>query len=117
MAAFPTLRSGAVMQYPAQRQTRCSTSTLRFMDGREQRFRAIRGPRCTWTVRVDLLTDEELDELQRFFIAMSGSHGRFSFTDPWNGVTYPDCSFDQEAFEAEWTAPGRSKATVIIREN
>lgn len=39
---FPTLKTGATLQYPAQRATAFSTDVVRFVDGSEQRFRDIK---------------------------------------------------------------------------
>ena len=38
MSEFPPLKTGAVMQYPAQKEARFSTTVVRFTDGSEQRF-------------------------------------------------------------------------------
>ena len=43
MANFPRLTTGAVTQYPSSRNLTYSTYVLRFVDGREQRFRELRG--------------------------------------------------------------------------
>ena len=36
---FPTLKTGAVMQYPGKRILQFSTDVVRFLDGTEQRYR------------------------------------------------------------------------------
>ena len=39
MATFPTLKTGAVMQYPAKATIRYSNRFIKFVDGGEQRYR------------------------------------------------------------------------------
>ena len=50
MANFPRLTTGAVTQYPSSRNMTYSTHVLRFVDGREQRFREVGGPVRSWVV-------------------------------------------------------------------
>ena len=117
MSDFPLLKTGAVMQYPARRALSFSTRVLRFVDGSEQRFRQFAAPLRRWVIRLELLDEEELGALEQFFRDRQGAYGEFSFTDPWDGVEYPSCSFDQD--EAGWELAGRERgaATLVVREN
>src|ERR1700694_3550753 len=94
MSDFPTLQTGAILQYPAQKAIRFSTAVLRFVDGAEQRFREYQAPLRRWTIRLDLLDENELHVLREFFRAESGAAGTFSFADPWDGALYLNCSFE-----------------------
>ena len=117
MAAFPLLSTGAVAQYPSSRVVEAPVLVLRFLDGREQRFPGTRGPGRRWVVRLSCVNDSELAAIEAFFTAQQGRTGSFSFTDPWDGVVYPDCSFEEDELRAVLTAEDRGAVTVVIREN
>jgi hypothetical protein len=67
MSTFPTLKTGAVMQYPAQRGLQFSTTALQFVDGSEQRFCNYQSVLRSWAIQLSLLDQSELHELQEFF--------------------------------------------------
>ncbi len=92
MSDFPTLKTGAVLQYPAQKEIYFATQVLRFVDGSEQRFRQYSSPLRRWLIRLDLLDPSELQSLRAFFQAQAGEAENFTFTDPWDGVRYTNCS-------------------------
>src|SRR5262245_34583629 len=117
MPTRPALRTGAVMQYPAQRELRFRTHAVRFVDGAEQRYREYRSPLRRWIVQLDLLDESELAALEEFFIQNKGQHGSFSFTDPNDNVEYPDCSVEDAEFTFEVEGELRGRAAVVIREN
>jgi hypothetical protein len=65
--SFPALRSGAVAQYGSDRTRRFSTGVFRFIDGSEQRFPAYASSLKKWTIRLQLLSESELVQLEQFF--------------------------------------------------
>ena len=67
MANFPALKTGAVAQYGSDRSRRFSTRVLRFLDGSEQRFPGLGTPLLQWVIRLDLLDESELANLELFF--------------------------------------------------
>jgi hypothetical protein len=117
MAHFPTLKTGAIAQYPAGRAQCFATHIVRFLDGSEQRYRDFSKSRGRWTIALDMLDDTELEVLAAFFAQNQGRYGSFGFTDPWDGMEYPDCSFEQDTHELSLQAEMRSRTTLIIREN
>ena len=117
MADFPTLKTGAVVQYPAERELRFSTEVLQFVDGSEQRFRGYGAPLRRWIVRLELLEDAELKRLEKFFDALQGALGNFQFTDPRDGAVYADCSLEEDEMTIEFNAEQQAKTTLVIREN
>lgn len=117
MAAFPTLATGAIAQYPSTRSVHSHTTVLRYLDGSEQRFRNRASPAYRWIVQLSDVSTEELIALEEFFLEHQGETGSFSFTDPWTGTEHLDCSFESAAFEMETFAEGRSASTLIIRNN
>lgn len=117
MADFPVLKSGAVAQDGSLAAVRFGTRVLRFANGAEQRFRDSKGPRRRWTIRLELLTDEEMSALALFLDARQGRHGRFSFFDPWNEVEYADCSLGSDTQEIDLREHARAGTTIRITQN
>jgi hypothetical protein len=117
MASFPKLKTNAVMQYPARRHFQFSNQVIRFLDGSEQRYRDYGAALRRWIVRLDMLDEGELAALENFFIASQGKVGSFSFTDPWDGAEYSDCSLEGDEFQFELQAEMRGETELVVREN
>ena len=117
MATFPTLKTGAMAQYPSDRTRGFSTLTYRFLDGSGQRFPGFGTPLLRWLIRLELLDEGELVQLEEFFIAQGGRAGRFSFIDPWDGSAHPSCSFESDAMTADYRGEGDGRTSVVIKEN
>ena len=117
MANFPALKTGAVAQYGSDRARTFSTTVLRFLDGSEQRFAGHGAPLRRWTVRLADLDEAELETLRQFFVTQGGRAGTFSFTDPWDGTVYPNCSFAGDELALKFSEIGRGATEVIVKEN
>lgn len=117
MADFPILKTGAIVQDGATAVVRFGTRVLRFTDGAEQRFRDSKGPRRRWMIRLELLTDEELDLLLSFVDARQGRHGSFSFLDPFDETEYPGCSLESDNHSFDLREHQRAAATIWVRQN
>lgn len=117
MANFPVLKTGAVAQYPVERQTKPATLLHEFVDGSEQRFAHYSAPLRRWRIRLDLLDEAEMFRIEEFFAAQQGEAGEFVFTDPWDGREYPKCSFESGALEFNFEEPGRGSVELVVREN
>ena len=117
MSAFPSLRTGAVLQYPAHKEVRFATEVLRFMDGSEQRFREYPTPLRRWMIQLDLLDQSELQVLREFFRTLGGEAGSFTFTDPWDGTTYTNCSIDGGEMTQQLVDEMKGKTFLTVREN
>lgn len=115
--SFPALKTGAVAQYPSDRAVQASAQVFRFLDGSEQRFLAFGAPLHKWRIQLNLLDERELIALEQFFASQAGRSGSFTFTDPWDGTVYANCSFDEDAFASELIGPGRGTAQVVVKEN
>ena len=116
MAEFPTLKTGAVAQYPLRRRSSYSTEVTQFLDGSEQRFANFRAPLRQWLIRLDALDETEAAELLLFF-ENHAADVSFAFTDPMDGATYPTCSVDQSELALTLSGEGRAGLEIIIREN
>jgi len=117
MSDFPTLRTGAILQYPAQSSIEYKTQVLQFMDGSEQRFRDFKAPLHRWLIQLELLDDSEMHQLREFFRMQRGSAEDFIFTDPWDGVQYPSCSLEDDAVAEEFVDEGKGRTSLTVREN
>jgi hypothetical protein len=117
MSAFPTLKTGAVLQYPAQKEVRFATEVVRFIDGSEQRFREYQAPLRRWMIRLDLLDQSELQVLREFFRTQGGEAGGFTFTDPWDGTSHANCSIDGGEMVQHLVDEMKGKTSVTVREN
>lgn len=114
---FPTLKTGAVMQYPAKRVLRYNTNVIRFLDGSEQRIRDTPAVLHEWIIQLDLLDESELAVLDQFFVSNQGRFGTFSFTDPWDGTVYPNCSLGGDTFSLRVNGEMRGQAFLTVRES
>jgi phage-related protein len=114
---FPTLKTGATLQYPAKRTLQFNTDTVRFLDGSEQRYRDNPSVLHRWTIQLDLLDESEMAALDQFFVSNQGSFGSFSFTDPWDGTVYPNCSLSADSFAFQLRGEMRGKTSLVICEN
>jgi phage-related protein len=117
MANFPALKTGAVAQYPADRTRQFSTQVFRFLDGSEQRFPGYGAALRQWTIRLDLLDEAELSNLQEFFLSEEGRAGSFTFTDPWDGTVYSNCSFGSDTLAMQFQGPQNGVTQVTVKEN
>lgn len=117
MSTFPVLKTGAVMQYPAERSSQYANQVVRFLDGSEQRFREFAQPLHRWVIRLDLLDESELNRLREFFRIQNGAAGTFGFTDPWDCASYANCSLETDTMIETLTGEGRGQTTLTVREN
>ena len=115
MATFPKLKTNAIAQYPVARRAQFQNQTVRFVDGTEQRYRDSAGARLRWDVQLGELDENELAAVEEFFLASQGAFGSFSFTDPWDGQVYDNCSVaaDDLAFLTVAEMRGSAKLTVV----
>jgi Conserved hypothetical protein 2217 (DUF2460) len=117
MLTFPSLKSGAVMQYPARKTTAFKNQVLSFLDGGEQRYRLTSGPLHQWVVQLDLLEDAELNALEIFLRDTEGAFAEFSFNDPKDGKTYPNCYLKSDSLESVRAGGLRGNTTLLVCEN
>jgi len=117
MSDFPLLKTGAVAQYPASRAIEFSTHVTEFVDGSTQRHRDQAQGLRRWVIRLEALEEGELRQIERFFVEQQGRYGSFRFVDPWDGVAYADCSFEDDVEWSELTREGAGRTSVTIRQN
>lgn len=117
MSQFPTLKTGAVLQYPARRVVQFSTTMVRFLDGSEQRYQLYAAPLHRWAIQLSRLDDSELHQIREFFRTQSGQFESFAFTDPWDGTVYPACTLDTDQMSDALRGVFDSGTSLTIREN
>jgi phage-related protein len=110
------MKTSAVAQYPARRRVRYQNERVRFVDGAEQRYRDCAGPLHEWEIRLDLLDEGELAAVEAFFLANQGCFESFTFTDPWSGRSYENCSLAADRIEMTASGEMRSATSVVVRE-
>lgn len=117
MATFPTLKTGAVAQYPASRNFRFQNQILRFLDGTDQRYRDSAGPLLSWQISLDQLDETEMGALQAFFLTDQGSFASFAFTDPWSGQVYQNCSLAHDDMNITSLAEMQGGTALMVIQN
>jgi hypothetical protein len=117
MANFPLLKTGAIAQYPAAKTVRFRNQLLRFLDGTDQRYRDCMGPLHTWEVRLDKLDESEMANIEAFFASEEGSFATFSFTDPWDGQVYTNCSLASDSLSLVSLTEMQGTTVLTIVEN
>lgn len=109
---FPTLSTGAVLQYPTVKVRRFRNVAVRFVDGSEQRFRQCGGVVHAWMVRLEKLTGDELVRVAEFLKAQGGRSRTFSFTDPFDGVTYEGCHLGED--DSQWSLAEQEQGLAVV---
>jgi hypothetical protein len=117
MATFPKLKTDAVAQYPASRVLGFQNQTLRFVDGTEQRYRGSAGPLHRWEIRLNQLDEGEMAAIETFFAMNQGAFASFSFTDPWDGTVYANCSLEDDELDLTTVAEMSGDTLLTVMEN
>lgn len=116
MATFPSLNSGAVTQYPLIFGVSQGTSVIRFIDGADQRFLTQGKELRSWQIRVELLTDAEMEQLETFFDSQQGQYSMFTFPDPISGTAVANCRIGSAELTTVYGAPGAGSASLWVIE-
>ena len=74
MATFPVLSSSAVIQYPAPLAHVRAGRIVRFIDGSDERFIALGKTLRSWQVKLSLLNEQELGQIEAFFETQDGEY-------------------------------------------
>lgn len=114
MASFPLLKTGAAAQYPLDYGLRYATQFVRFMDGSQQKFPLYGTGLRRWTLKLDLLSEDELASVTAF-VEQQGS-APFAYTDPATGAVASSCVISGECLEATLKGEMRGQTTVVIEE-
>ncbi len=102
MADFPLLSSGAVTQYPSGLTSAHNVKVIRFLDGSDQRYLMQKGILRQWQIRLDLLNETEIQQIEAFFTDIQGDYGLFTFPDPFSGTMVPLCRLGAPGLVSEY---------------
>ncbi|HMJ62901.1 MAG TPA: hypothetical protein VK493_14105 [Bryobacteraceae bacterium] len=116
MATFPVLSSTAVMQYPAPLARVRAGRIVRFIDGSDQRFIALGKTLRSWQIKLTLLNEQELGQIEAFFDAQDGEYLPFDFPDPFSGAIVPNCRFSAPTFVTGYQATDVGAASFWVIE-
>jgi hypothetical protein len=116
MQIFPLLNSGAVMQYPAPLTSGQGAQVIRYLDGSDQRYVTQGKALRRWEIRLNLLTETEIHQIEEFFASQSGNYGSFAFPDPFTGATVPNCRLGAPEITTEYMAPGVCATSLWVIE-
>lgn len=117
MATFPSLKTGAVAQYPATKSLRFQNQTVRFLDGSEQRYRDAAGALHRWVIQLSELDESEMAAFEQFFQTNQGRLASFAFTDPWDGTIYANCSLASDELTLSSLAEMQGNTSLTVVEN
>jgi hypothetical protein len=112
--SFPLLKSGARAQYPLDFGVRFATQAVRFLDGSQQRFRLYGAGLRRWTLKLDLLDEQELSAVIAF--AEQQGSAPFAFTDPITGAVASNCVIFGEQLGVTMKAEMSGQTTIVIEE-
>jgi phage-related protein len=116
MATFPTLNSGAVTQYPMSVTYGQSVQVIRFLDGSDQRFLNQGRQYRKWQIRLDLLNESEMNQLEAFFLAQQGEYSIFDFPDPLSNQTVSNCRLGTAEITGDFVGVDRGSSTLWVIE-
>lgn len=116
MASFPVLSSGAVTQYPSPMTTTQVAEVIRFLDGADQRFIARGRALRSWQIRLNLLNETEIQQLEAFFVEQRGQYTMFDFLDPYSGTTVFNCMLGEPAFISSYEGVDVGAASLWVLE-
>lgn len=115
MPNFPTLKTGAITQYPATLKTNFGTTrVVEFLDGTSQRYSMGAAPLRQWHLQADLLDARENALLADFL--STNAAGTFSFTDPFSGTSVPQCVLHGPEIQSMLSGELNNQTTFVIEE-
>jgi hypothetical protein len=117
MATFPTLKTGAVAQYPLKTTSIYRADVVWFLDGSEQRFRNSPSVLHQWEIDLAKLDEQEMCAVEQFFLLNEGPSLSFAFTDPSSSIQYPSCSVTTGELSLTFVGALSGMTKVMIREN
>jgi hypothetical protein len=101
MLVYPQLRTGAVSHYPIVKRRRKRTVVNRLSNGWSWKFADDAAEVTSWRLEYAGLSDEELAELQAFFISVEGRLRSFTFLDPTANLLSWSAALDHDAWERD----------------
>src|ERR1035437_3421825 len=101
MPAYPQLGSGALSQFPVQKQRRARTVVNRAADGSTIKLADPAGEVTEWVLTYTDLSDEEAAALRACFSATEGTLNGFTFLDPVGNLLAWSGQLDHAAWQKD----------------
>jgi hypothetical protein len=101
MAAYPQLGSGALSQFPTQKNRRARTVINRAADGSTIKLADPAAEVTEWLMTYTDLSDEEATALRAFFVAAEGTLNGFTFLDPAGNLLAWSDHLDNAAWQKD----------------
>lgn len=70
----------------------------------------------TWEIRLDLLNEVELAQLEAFFVQQAGDYTVFSFPDPFTGTVVANCRFAHPTLVTSYTNTDAGSTVLWVME-
>lgn len=99
MLVYPQLATGALAQFPVQKQRHLRTIVNTLGDGRAIKLADAAAEIFQWELRYTNLSDDEALALKQFFELSEGSLGVFTFLDPTDNLL----AWSNQLDHPEWT--------------
>lgn len=117
MPDFPILSTGAITQYPSGVTSGQSAQVIRFLDGSDQRFLMHKAMLRQWQIRLDLLNEIEIRQIEAFFTGVQGDYSLFTFPDPFTGAMVPSCRLAAPSLVSEYLGVDNSATSFWVIES
>ena len=101
MAAYPKLGSGALSQFPVQKNRRARTVVNRAADGSTIKLADPAAEVTEWLMTYTDLSDVEAAALRAFFVAAEGTLNGFTFLDPAGNLLAWSDQLDEAAWQKD----------------
>jgi len=116
VAVFPLLSSGAVTQYPLTVASGQVARVIRFLDGSDQRYLMQGKSLRRWQIRLDLLNEREIQQIEAFFVDVQGDYASFNFPDPLSGTYVPNCQLAAPSLVSEYVGVDNNATSFWVIE-
>ena len=116
MTVFPRLSSGAITQYPSTFVKGQAVQVLRFLDGSDQRCLLQGNALRSWQIRLELLNDAEIQQLETFFESLTGDYALFIFPDPITGENVLNCRLGAPTFMSDYVITNANATAFWVLE-
>ena len=116
MQTFPLLASGAIIQYPAGMTSAQGAQVIRFLDGSDQRYLTQGRTLRQWQIRLDLLNELEMQQMEEFFAALQGDYSTFVFPDPISESSVPNCRLAASGLASLYTGVDKGAISLQVIE-
>lgn len=89
---------------------------IRFMDGSDQRYLTQKQSLRQWQIRLDLLNEAEIQQVEEFFGSIQGDYTLFVFPDPVSGAPVPNCRLGAPGLSTQYLAVDNTTAEFWVME-